>query len=99
MHVWMKEALCPKAWNPASPATSLQFQDWLFLCDVSFRRENQPHLSGRTHWSEQWALGDGQEGAHRSRVAGQAGCCWCSRLGGLWEGVRSCRRDWGEFVA
>lgn len=30
MHVWMKEALCPKAWNPASPATSLQFQDWLF---------------------------------------------------------------------
>lgn len=26
----MKEALCPKAWNPASPATSLQFQYWLF---------------------------------------------------------------------
>lgn len=44
----MKEALCPKAWDPASPATSLQVQDWLFLCDVSFRRENQSHLPGRT---------------------------------------------------
>lgn len=96
MHVWMREALCPKAWNPASPATSLQFQDWLFY--VMFPSRGKTSLiyqaglisteaDERLLWM---AVGSGRwAGALKSRVAGQAGGCWCSRMRG-WEALGGC---------
>lgn len=80
----MKEALCPKAWNPPSPTTSaisgLAFSMWCFLPEgkpASFIRQHSLVLRLLRGWCGwQRALGDGQEGAHKSRVQdwlGQAG--------------------------
>lgn len=57
MHVWMKEALRPKAWNPASPATSLQFQDWLFyVMFPSKGKTSQIYQAGLIGTEADWRL-------------------------------------------